>query len=1001
MNKMFRLLTVLVCLTFAFGLLSVSSQTAQADAATLYVDAAGACGGNTPCYTHPQDAVNAANPGDTILVYPGTYDSRYSQCPWQPNCSLSDVWAPAVIVYKDGLMLKSVEGPANTIIQATHAAWSNAGPVERSTNNGVKGVGGWAPNVITIIASNVTIDGFTFHRPKTCSSTNDCFNNTAGVFIGSKGSGYSDFLGRANNNTVKNNVFSDVWHAVYIWHSSGDVITNNTIAALGTTGHWAAISSYDGWDDAASTLQPQSINLTITNNTLADKGIALGAWAPATWTSNAGSKVCANTATQVGVSYSHGPVTVAGTGSFWEQDTDKVVHVTGITNGAPSRTIDASIQFDATVQYEGSGDGNGLPVILSVDGVDQDTVQTVAGGTATFTYTPLARGNYSITVKYTDCGEFSDTKTTNFNTAPVAQDQSVTTHQKTAKDITLAATDADNDPLTYSIVDGPTHGTLSGTPPGVTYTPTGDYIGPDSFTFKANDGLTDGSVATVSIDVTLLSLNGHYYKLVDAPYITWEDANTAADAAGSYAGCSYSHLVTITSDAEQQAISAFFGSAMDRKWLGGHQDPWYKEQAPSSDWHWVTNEPWGYTHWYSGEPNDYGGGPEQYLQNWDQNGWNDTGNDGAGNPSYGYLVEYECNHPPVAQAQSVTMDQDTTKAITLVATDADNDPVTYSIVASPTHGALSGTAPDVIYTPTAGYSGSDSFTFKANDGEYDSNTATVSITVNFVAKPALTLTKSANPTTYSYPGQVIVYSFTAKNTGNVALSGPFTISDDKLGSFQCGTAASLAVNATVNCTKTYTIQAGDLNATSITNTAAVAGAYNSAAVTSESTTATVYRAASTARIVPSGVTCAQFKAGAYTDVTDAYYQLKSGKISSVSPGIIEYYTTVTAPATTFQVVVQQTYPTGWRPLGIQSPIGQMYDANCKAVSVSGSVSGSTITFKVKNAQINATYYFLIKYAPSGVVGLKPPTSTASYLIKTTVGTTEILTSWDGITIRPK
>ena len=35
----------------------------------------------------------------------------------------------------------------------------------------------------------------------------------------------------------------------------------------------------------------------------------------------------------------------------------------------------------------------------------------------------------------------------------------------------------------------------------------------------------------------------------------------------------------------------------------------------------------------------------------------------------------------------------------------------------------------LTYSPNANYSGSDSFTFKANDGTVDSNTATVSITV--------------------------------------------------------------------------------------------------------------------------------------------------------------------------------------------------------------------------------------------------------------------------------
>ena len=48
------------------------------------------------------------------------------------------------------------------------------------------------------------------------------------------------------------------------------------------------------------------------------------------------------------------------------------------------------------------------------------------------------------------------------------------------------------------------------------------------------------------------------------------------------------------------------------------------------------------------------------------------------------------------------------------------------------NGSLSGSAPDLTYTPEANYNGSDSFTFKASDGTADSNTATVSITVTAV-----------------------------------------------------------------------------------------------------------------------------------------------------------------------------------------------------------------------------------------------------------------------------
>ena len=91
--------------------------------------------------------------------------------------------------------------------------------------------------------------------------------------------------------------------------------------------------------------------------------------------------------------------------------------------------------------------------------------------------------------------------TTKSNVAPVASDQSVTTPEDTAKAITLSATDADGDPLTYAVVTGPAHGTLTGTAPNLTYTPAANYNGPDSFTFKAKDP-KDSNIATVSITVT-------------------------------------------------------------------------------------------------------------------------------------------------------------------------------------------------------------------------------------------------------------------------------------------------------------------------------------------------------------------------------------------------------------------------------------------------------------------------------------------------------------------
>jgi hypothetical protein len=91
------------------------------------------------------------------------------------------------------------------------------------------------------------------------------------------------------------------------------------------------------------------------------------------------------------------------------------------------------------------------------------------------------------------------------------------------------------------------------------------------------------------------------------------------------------------------------------------------------------------------------------------------------------------NDPPVASPQAVeTNEESQGVAIKLTATDDDSASLTFGIVMGPTHGTLSGAAPDVTYTPVADYSGPDSFTFKANDGTQDSNVGTVSITVNLV-----------------------------------------------------------------------------------------------------------------------------------------------------------------------------------------------------------------------------------------------------------------------------
>ena len=120
-------------------------------------------------------------------------------------------------------------------------------------------------------------------------------------------------------------------------------------------------------------------------------------------------------------------------------------------------------------------------------------------------------------------------------------------------------------------------------------------------------------------------------------------------------------------------------------------------------------------------------------------------------------VSYSCtlspvtpstNTQPVSSDQVVTLSEDTPKSITLNALDADpNDTLTFSIVTAPSHGTLSGTAPNIIYTPSANYTGSDFFTFTANDGKADSNTATVNLTITPVAD--VSVASNINPSAFN------------------------------------------------------------------------------------------------------------------------------------------------------------------------------------------------------------------------------------------------------------
>jgi M6 family metalloprotease-like protein len=135
---------------------------------------------------------------------------------------------------------------------------------------------------------------------------------------------------------------------------------------------------------------------------------------------------------------------------------------------------------------------------------------------------------------------------------------------------------------------------------------------------------------------------------------------------------------------------------------------------------------------------------------------------------------------PVAKDSSIKTDKNMPVSIMLAGSDADNDPLSYTVVSNPSHGAMSGTAPNLTYKPTAGFHGTDSFTFKASDGKNESNIATVSITIHGVR---VLNYKAATPgTTKTYKVAVLmINTLTKPQAENPATKQLEFCSPEKLG----------------------------------------------------------------------------------------------------------------------------------------------------------------------------------------------------------------------------
>lgn len=261
-------------------------------------------------------------------------------------------------------------------------------------------------------------------------------------------------------------------------------------------------------------------------------------------------------------------------------------------------------------------------------------------------------------------------------------------------ELTLKGTDPDGGTLRFSVVSAPAKGNLSGTAPNLTYTPFANYNGTDSFTFVVNDGTVNSAPATVSITVTAVN---------DVPIAIAKSVATAED--------SPLPITLAGTDVEGSPLTYTLLGAPANGTLGG--------TAPNLS--------------YQPAANFSGNDAFTFLVN-------DGTVDSA--PAKVSITITPVNDPPLAISKSVSTDEDSQLPIVLGGTDPEAASLSFSILAAPSHGTLTGIAPNMTYRPVTNFNGADQFTFSVNDGTVNSALATVFITVNPINDPPIALSKS-------------------------------------------------------------------------------------------------------------------------------------------------------------------------------------------------------------------------------------------------------------------